>query len=155
VRKDAFALDVGISPAGALARLSSAINRPKRRSLGVFKLENEFLGRVNATEFEIWERGQHAIHARGHVRGRRAGTRIEMRFVLSTRARILLPVFAVLYALLSLGFALGDPAQAGVKIAVALAGALLIALIFLAGALRQRADLRRFVERLFADTPPT
>jgi len=155
VRNNAFVLDVSVAPEGALARLSSAINRPKKRALGLFKLENEFVGVVRASEFEIWERRQHAIHARGRMRGRRGGTRIEMRFVLPTRQRVLVMVFFALYAALALGltFQPTAPAETGTRVIAAIAGALAIALIFFVGARRQRADLRAFVERLFGDLP--
>ena len=148
-----MAFDVSVAPEGALARLASAINRPKRRALGLFKLESEFLGSVRANEFEIWERGQHAIHARGKVKGRRGGTRIEMRFVLSTRARVLMAIFVLLYGALALEFVLrpGETAEIAAKAAVAIGGLGVIGLIFFIGARRQQADLRAFVERVFGD----
>lgn len=151
--QDTFAFDLSVAPEGALARLSSAINRPKKRVLGLLKLENEFIGVVRVGEFEIWERRQHAIHARGRVRGRRGGTCIEIRFVISTGSRILLAVFFALYVALAVGFTV-QPAEsidARTKVLGAIAGAATLALIFVAGALRQRADLRVFVERLFSD----
>ncbi len=146
-------LDVRIAPEGVVARVAAAINRPARRSLGVFKLENEFVGVVRPGEFEIWERRQHAIHARGRIDARRGGTRISATFVLSGRSRVLLAAFAVLYVLLSLDLAARDPALAlPVPPSVVLvAGALVIATVFAAGARKQRADLHRFVSRLFAD----
>ncbi len=146
-------LDLSIAPDGASDRLRAAINRPVRRSFGLFKLENEFVGLVRAREFEIWERRQHAIHARGRIDARRGGTRISATFVLSGRSRVLLAAFFVLYLLLSLDLASRDPALAlPVPPSVVLvAGALVIAAVFAAGAWKQRADLRRFVSRLFAD----
>ena len=150
---DTLVLDVRIAPEGVRARLARSINRPKKRALGLFKMENEYLGRVREHEFEIWERGQHAVHARGRVRGRRGGTRIEARFVLPARTRVLLPVFFALYLTVALGIALRDPRDLAAKTVVAALGALLIGAIFALGAARQRADLRTFLERVFGDVP--
>lgn len=142
-----------VAPERALALLSSAINRPKKRALGLFKLENEFVGVVRTADFEIWERRQHAVHARGRVRARRGGTRIEILFALSTRSRILLTVFFALYVTVAIGFAIQpeESIDARTKVLVAIAGAATIAAFFVAAARRQHSDLRVFVERLFGD----
>jgi hypothetical protein len=146
---------VAVAPEGAFARLSAAINRPKKRALGVFKLESEFVGIVRSGEFEIWERREHAIHAIGRMRGRRGGTRIDVRFVLTPRARVLGAAFFGLYALLAVGFALqpGDPGRTATNVFVLVLGAATVAGIFIAGTRKQRADLRSFIDRLFADLP--
>ena len=102
-------LEVAIAPEGALVRVSQAINRPKRRSLGIFKMENEFVGVVADGGFEIWERGQRAVHARAQVRARRGGTRIELRFLLPVYTRVLVVLFFVLYAAVAAGIALLPP----------------------------------------------
>jgi len=148
-------LEVAIAPEGALARVSQAINRPKRRSLGIFKMENEFVGVVADGGFEIWERGQRAVHARAQVRARRGGTRIELRFLLPVYTRVLVVLFFVLYAAVAAGIALLPPDRSLSieELLLTVAGASVLAAIFRIAARRQRADLRTFVESLFKDVP--
>jgi len=148
-------LEVAIAPEGALARVSQAINRPKRRSLGIFKMENEFVGVVADGGFEIWERGQRAVHARAQVRARRGGTRIELRFLLPVYTRVLVVLFFVLYAAVAAGIALLPPDRSLSidELLLTAAGASVLAAIFRIAARRQRADLRTFVESLFKDVP--
>ena len=148
-------LEVAIAPEGALVRVSQAINRPKRRSLGIFKMENEFVGVVADGGFEIWERGQRAVHARAQVRARRGGTRIELRFLLPVYTRVLVVLFFVLYAAVAAGIALLPPDRSLSieELLLTVAGASVLAAIFRIAARRQRADLRTFVESLFKDVP--
>ena len=148
-----WSLDLAIAPDAALARIEADINRRRKRAFGVLKTENEFVGVTGSMGFEIWERQKRAIHARGDLRARRGGTRLEVRFLLPMRTRVLLGVFAVLYVLVIIGIAElpPDPDVSAVELAIGVAGGLLLAALFAAGARSQRADLRTFLERVFAD----
>jgi len=148
-----WTLDVRIAPEGAQSRVSGAINKRKKRLFGVLKVEKEFVGRVADGGFEIWERQQRAIHAVAQLRARRGGTRIEMRFVVPLRTWILLAVFFALYVIVAAGLVLEEPStrMTPSEVAVATAGALVLAAIFTIAARAQRAALREFVERLFSD----
>ncbi len=150
-------LDVAIAPEGAIARVSAAINRPKKRALGVFKVENEYVGVVQGLEFEIWERHQRAVHAIGQVRGKRGGSRIELRTFLPPRTRTLLGLFFALYAIIAIGLASQgvDPTVTSEEFVIAVGGGALLVFIFTVSARRQSADLRAFVERLFRDAQMT
>ncbi len=150
-----WSVDVAIAPDGALQRIAAATNRPKKRAFGVFKTENEYLGFIRDDIFEIWERQQRAVHALGSVRGRRGGSRIEVRFVIPTRTRALLVGFFALYAVAAAGTALRDGEALGgaEELIIAVVGALVLALIFTAAIARQRAGLRGFFDRLFPDLP--
>jgi hypothetical protein len=152
---DDWSLDVAIAPAGAIAKIASAINRPRKRAFGVLKTDNEFVGFIRDDTFEIWERQKRAIHGRGTVRGLRGGSRIEMRLAPRRVTKLLLGLFFVLYALVAAGIATQPPrTDIGVEeIVISLVGAVLLAAIFAASAARQRADLERFVERTFSDVP--
>jgi len=148
-----WSTDIAIAPDAALARIEADINRRRKRVLGVLKTENEFVGVTGPLGFEIWERQKRAIHARGELRARRGGTRLEVRFLLPLRTRILLGAFAVLYVLVIIGIAElpPDPSISPVELVIGAAGALVLSALFAAGARSQRADLRAFLERLFAD----
>ncbi len=146
-------LDVPLPPDAALARVRASINLPRKRALGIFKTQNEYVGVVAADAFEIWERRAHAVHAVGRVRGRRGGSRIEVEFHVNPRARILTVLFYVLYAAAVVQFlALRTSAPSGSLDAVVVAaGALAPAAIFAISAARQRANLLGFVSRLYAE----
>jgi hypothetical protein len=150
-----LSLDVATAPQGALTRISAGINRRPKRLLGVLKIENEYVGYVHGDRFEIWERRQRAVHAIGTVRGRGGGSHIEVEFVLPLRTRILIVLFFALYATVAAGFALNssDDAVTFERLAAAAVGALVVAVIFVVAASRQRSDLRGLVERLFRDVP--
>ena len=151
----AMSLDVAAAPQGALGRISAGINRKPKRLLGVLRVENEYIGYAHGDRFEIWERRQRAVHALGTIQPRRGGSHIEVRFVLPMRTRALIVVFFALYAAVAAGLAVGSSNNAGVveKLLVAALGAAALAVIFFAAGLRQRSDLRGFVERLFVDVP--
>jgi hypothetical protein len=153
--KPDLVLEVAIAPAAALTRISSAINRKRQRMFGILKTQNEYVGHVGDDGFEIWERQQRAVHARGRVIGQRGGTRIEVDIGLPTLSRVLIAVFFALYAALSVGIAVRSPGDVltGEDIAIAVGGALVLIFIFVTAARRQRADLRALIEQLFADTP--
>jgi hypothetical protein len=150
-----WSVDVAIAPAGAIAKIASAINRPKKRAFGVLKTENEFVGFTHGDTFEIWERQKRAIHGRGTVRGLRGGSRIEMQLAPRRLTKILVGVFFALYALVAVGIATQPPrTNIGIEeIVISLVGAALLAAIFAASAAQQRADLQRFVERTFTEVP--
>ena len=153
--KPDLVLDLAIAPAAALTRVSSAINRKRQRAFGIFKTQNEYVGRVRDGDFEVWERQQRAVHAVGTVRDRRGGSHIEVRFLIPTRTRVLTAVFFALYAVVAVGLAFRSP-QDTVTTEKALAaggGALALIAIFAVAAVRQRHDLRGFVNGLFGDVP--
>jgi hypothetical protein len=152
---DAWSLDVAIAPAGAMAKIASAINQPKKRAFGVLKTENEFVGFTHDDAFEIWERQKRAIHGRGTVQGLRGGCRVEMRIAPRGPTKLLVGVFFGLYALVAAGIATQPPrTDIGIEeIVISLGGAVLLAAIFAAGATQQRVDLQRFLERTFTDVP--
>ncbi|MEK7863048.1 MAG: hypothetical protein AAB295_07275, partial [Chloroflexota bacterium] len=100
---------MAIAPEGAIARVSAGINRRPKRSFGVLKTENEYVGVVRESEFEIWERNQRAVHAIGRIGGRRGGSRIELRFAIPPRTRALLLGFFALYAVVAAGLAQQGP----------------------------------------------
>jgi hypothetical protein len=152
---DVWSLDVAIAPASALAKLASAINRPKKRAFGVLKTQSEYVGFVRDDTFEVWERQGRAIHALGTIRGRRGGSRVEVRLVLPRIRKIIIGIFFGLYALVAAGIATQPPrTDIGIEeVAIAVGGAVLLAAIFAASAARQRADLRRFLEQTFSDVP--
>ena len=150
---DDLALDVRLAPAAVAERIASAINRPPRRAFGLLKTENEFVGVVRGTEFEIWERRSHAVHAVGSVRGRRGGSRLELRTRVTPRTRVQLVLFFALFALAVLLFAL-TPSERPPLLPtplIGLVGAAVLGAVFYLGTGRQRADLERFVRGLFAD----
>ena len=146
-------MDVAIAPESSLGRVATAINRRSKRMFGILKTENEYVGNVRDGEFEIWERRQRAVRLRGQVRARAGGTRMELRFVLPLRTRTLIVLFFVLYIVVAIGIAARPPETvlSVQELLIAVAGAVVLALIFLAAAERQRRDLRAFVESLFKD----
>jgi hypothetical protein len=152
---DDWSVDIAIAPAGAMAKIASAINQPKKRAFGVLKTENEFVGFTHNDTFEIWERQKRAIHGRGTVRGLRGGSRIEMQLAPRRVTTILVGVFFVLYALVAAGIATQPPRpEIGFEeIAIAVGGAVLLAAIFAASAAQQRTDLQRLLERTFSEVP--
>ena len=152
---DDWSVDIAIAPAGAMAKIASAINRPKKRAFGVLKTENEFVGFTHNDTFEIWERQKRAIHGRGTVRGLRGGSHIEMRSAPRGATKVLVGVFFALYALVAAGIATQPPrTDIGVEeIVISLGGAALLAAIFAASAAQQRADLQRFLDGTFKDAP--
>jgi len=148
-----WSLDLAIAPDGALQRIAAAINLPKKRSFGIFKLQNEFVGFIREDTFEIWERQGRAIHGYGRIRGRRGGSRIDVRPALPPRTKVLIGIFFSLYALVAAGIATQPPeSDVGLEeLIIAAAGAAVLALIFMASAAKQRADLRRFIDQVFDD----
>ena len=151
VKPPEFVLDVDVAPAGALTRLAAAINQRPKRAFGVLKTTNEYVGVVTEDAFEIWERRQRAVHAVGRVVPRRGGTRIEVRSAISPPTRVLLALFFGLYVAVAVGIALRspDPAVTIDEIIIAAAGLIVLGVLFISAARRQRADLRAFLEGLF------
>jgi hypothetical protein len=152
---DHWSLDVAIAPADAMAKVASAINRPKKRAFGVLKTENEFVGFAHDDTFELWERQKRAIHGRGTVRGVRGGSRIEVRLASRGPTKVLLGTFFALYALVAAGIATQPPRPdvSIEEIVISVIGAALLAAVFAASAAQQRADLHRFLERTFSEVP--
>jgi hypothetical protein len=150
-----WALDVGIAPEAALARLGGAINQRPKRAFGVLKTQKEFVGGVAGEYFEIWERSQRAVHAVGHVWLHSRGTHIEIRFLLPPITKGLIVVFFALYVVAVGAFTLRAPdaTAAVVDMVIGAGGAVVLAMLFTSAARQQRADLRAFVERVFGDVP--
>jgi len=148
-------LEVAIAPEAALARVSRAINRRSKRMFGVLKTENEYVGVVADGAFEIWERQQRAVHAVGRVSGTHGGSRIELRLVVPLRTWALIIVFFVLYVVVAAGISVRppEPEVSARDLAISAAGVAALIGIFTVGARSQRAALRAFVDRLFADLP--
>ena len=146
-------LDLAIAPAAALARVERSINRRGRRLFGIFKTEKEFVGQVFDGGFEVWERQQRAIHLVGLVRGRRGGTRAELRYVLAPVTRVVTVIFFVLYFVGTIGLSLRepDPALSAVELVSVVAGAAVLGAGFAFFARRQRADLKAFAARVLSD----
>jgi len=138
-----------------VAKIATAINRPRKRAFGVLKTENEFVGFTRDDTFEIWERQKRAIHAHGTVRGLRGGSRIEMRLAPRGPTKVLIGTFFVLYALVAVGIATQPPRPeiSIEEIVISMVGAALLAVIFAASATQQRTDLRRFLDGTFKDVP--
>jgi len=157
VRAVAFdwSLDVAIAPAGAKAKIVSAMNQPKKRAFGVLKTGNEFVGFTHDDTFEIWERQKRAIHARGTIRGLRGGSRIDVRFAPRGPTKVLVGTFFALYALVAVGIATQPPRPdiSIEEIVISLVGAALLAVIFAASAAQQRSDLQRLLEQTFSEVP--
>ena len=150
-----WALDVGIAPEAALARLSGAINQRPKRVFGVLKIQKEFVGAIASEHFEIWERSQRAVHGVGRFSPVSGGTRVEMRFLIPPVTKALIVVFFALYVLAAGGFVLAarDATVALANVIIGIGGAVVLAILFASAARRQRADLRVFVERVFGDVP--
>ena len=152
---DDWSLDVAIAPAGAKAKIVSAMNQPKKRAFGVLKTGNEFVGFTHGDTFEIWERQKRAIHGRGTIRGLRGGSRIEMRLAPRGPTKVLVGTFFGLYALVAAGIATQPPRSdvSFEEIVISVFGAGLLAVIFAASAAQQRADLQRHLEQTFSQVP--
>ena len=152
---DDWSLEVAIAPAGAMAKIAAAINQPKKRAFGVLKTENEYVGFLHDGTFEIWERQGRAIHGFGTIRGRRGGSRIEIRFAMTRFTKAVVGLFFILYAFAAAGIATQPPrTDIGMEeVAIALVGAAALAVLFAVSASQQRAQLRRFVDQVFSDVP--
>ncbi len=148
-----YVLDVPVAPEALASRLRAAISVRPKRAFGVIKVHSEWVGLVGGKEFDVWERQQHATHARGRIIGRRGGSRVEARIGLTRRAGLLAVLFFALFAFVAVGF-LGRPEGPGsgqASVGVAALGALAIAGLFWSYSLRQRAALRRFLNEVFRE----
>ena len=147
------ALEVPLAPEGVLSRVRDGINRPPKRTLGL-KMGPEFVGVVQGNAFEIWERGQHAVHLLGQVKGVRGGSRVELRTSMSLRTKVFVVVFFVIFVAVAWGFATlpsDRPAPAFVAPLGALTGGAAAALIIWHSARSQRRALRKFVGSLLGE----
>lgn len=150
-----FLLEVAVAPEGLASRLRARINQRPKRMLGVIKVSNEWIGRVEGNEFAVWERRQHAVRAHGRIRGQRGGSRVEARIALSPRSRNLMIAFFALFATGAVG-ALSAPEGLGLSpasLTVAFLAGLATLLVFWVGSLRQRAALRAFLADVFQESP--
>jgi len=147
-----WSLDVPIAPEAVVQRIARAINLPKKRLLGLLKTEREYVGVVGGQDFEIWERQGRAVHAVGRVRAVRGGSRLEARFVVTPRTRLLLMLFFPLYVLAAFGIAAqGVHGISLTSLGAAIVGALVLASIFALAARTQRGQLRQFLEKMFVE----
>ena len=141
-----------MAPEAAVQRIARSINLPKKRLFGLLKTTREYVGVVDGLDFEIWERQGRAIHAVGRIRAVRGGGRVETRFMVTPRTRVLLLVFYVLYTLGAFGVAVrGDQGLSVTSLAIAIAGSLVLTATFALGARQQREQLRAFVADLYRD----
>ena len=150
-----WSTDLDVAPEASLARLRAAINLPRKRLFGLLKTRPEFLGWVDGSEFEIWERQDRAVHAFGEIRPRRGGGTVRLRFALPLRTKILVALFFVLYG--AAGLEVGNRGEVWPSAATVLlvaVGALVIAAIFTIAARHQRDQLRAFVERVLTEERP-
>lgn len=148
-------LEVPVAPEGLASRLRSRLGQKPKRVLGVIKISNEWVGRVEGSEFAVWERRKHAVRAHGRIRGQRGGSRVEARIALSPRSRNLMIGFFLLFATGAVG-GLTAPEGLGLSpasLTVAFLAGLATLLIFWVGALRQRAELRAFLADVFRASP--
>ena len=148
-------MDLDVAPEASLARLRSAINLPRKRLFGLLKTRQEYLGWVDGSGFEIWERQDRAVHAFGEIRPRRGGGTVRLRFALPMRTKALLVLFFVLYA--GAGLEVGRRGEvwpSAATVALVALGGLIIAGIFTVAARRQRDQLRAFVERVLTEERP-
>ena len=146
-----WSCDVALAPERALRRLAVAIDQRPKRAFGVLKTENEFVGAISGTDFEIWERRQRAVHAVGRAQPKAGGSRVEVRFVIPPLTRVLLIVFVALYAAVAVGIASQPPDTrvAADELIIAAVGAVVVGGLFYGAARRQAADLASFLETVF------
>lgn len=149
--EEEYVRDIEVAPDHLLGLLRAELAKRPRRMFGVLKQGDEFIGVVEAGEFAVWERQQHATRAVGRVRGRRGGSRIEARIGVTRRTRVLMVIFFVLFGLGAYGVLLrGEGLRAdatGIGFAIAAGVATLV--MFWVVSLRQRARLRGFMDRVF------
>lgn len=144
-------LEVALAPAAVLAKVAASVNRREKRLFGIVKTKKEFVGALFDGGFEVWERQQRAIHLVGHVRAKRGGTRVELRYVLAPVTRVVTVIFFALYFIGTVGLSLRapDPGLSAVELVAIVLGAALLAAGFFYSARRQREDLAAFVAGLF------
>lgn len=146
-----YVRDIDVAPEGVASRLRGAINLKPKRVLGLLKVSSEFIGVVAEGEFAVWERSGHATQARGLIRPRRGGTRVEARIGLRQRTLVLGAVFFALFALIAYQLITSAEAPGGpAAVVFAVVAAAFTAWLFWSASLRQRAALRRFLDEVFA-----
>ncbi len=150
---ESLVIEVAVAPEGLASRLRARISQRPKRVLGVIKVSDEWIGRVQGNEFAVWERRQYAMRATGRIRGQRGGSRVEIRIALTRRTWLLLGVFFGLFMFGAVG-ALTTPEGLGISpatLALAVAAGLGTLALFWAASLRQRAALRKFLSDVFRD----
>lgn len=148
-------IEVPIAPEALASRLRSRLNQRPKRAFGVLKVTDEWIGAVQGHEFAVWERRQHAMRARGRIRGVRGGSRIEAHIALERRSAVMLTVFLALFAIGAIGI-LTQPRGLGISpatLALAVIAGFATVLVFWIASLRQRAALRRFLADVFRVAP--
>lgn len=150
-----YTRDVAVAPEALASRLGRAINQKPKRMLGVLKVTSEWIGVVAGHEFVVWERQGHATRAIGTIKGRRGGSRVDVRIGITKRTRILTVVFFALFIAASLGI-LTRQEGLGIEpsgLAVAALGAFVTLTLFWSASLRQRAALRAFLDGVLSEPP--
>ena len=148
-----WSCDVALAPERALQRLAVAIDQRPKRAFGVLKTQNEFVGAISGTDFEVWERRQRAVHAVGSAQPRAGGSRVVVRFVIPPVTRFLLVLFFALYVAVAVGIATQPPDTRIIadELIIAAAGAAVTGGLFYGAARRQTADLTSFLEAVFTE----
>lgn len=148
-------IEAPLAPEALASRLRGRLDQKPKRAFGVLKVTDEWIGSVNGNEFTVWERRQHAMRARGRIRGVRGGSRVEARIALERRSAVMLTLFLALFAVGAIGI-LTQPRGLGVSpatLALAVIAGLATLLVFWIASLRQRAALRRFLADVFRAAP--
>jgi hypothetical protein len=148
-----YVFEVDVAPEALSARLRTAINKQPKRMFGVLKVSSHWVGAISGNEFAVWEKQQHATRAEGRIRGRRGGSRIEVRIGVTRRAQFLVAVLLILFFAASLGILTreGSLGLGPTGLGVAALGAVVTLTVFWSAALSQRAALRRFLNQVFRE----
>lgn len=147
---EAYVRDVPVAPEAVAARLRASLNVRPRRALGVLKIGAEWKGTVNGHEFVIWEKQQRTTRMVGRIRARRGGSRVEARLEVRRRTWLLLAVFMALFVWTSYGLLQRDTGMGlgPAGLATAALATVTMALAFWSFAMRQRAMLKAFLDRV-------
>lgn len=148
-------IEAPIAPEALASRLRSRLGQKPRRAFGVLKVTDEWVGAVQGNEFTVWERRNHAIRARGRIRGVRGGSRVEARVALQRRSAVMLVIFLAVFAVGAIGI-LTQPRGLGISpgtLVLVVGAGVTTLLVFWVASLRQRAALRAFLADVFRASP--
>ncbi|MBM4434088.1 MAG: hypothetical protein FJ028_03065 [Chloroflexi bacterium] len=143
-----------VAPEALAARLRAAINVRPKRALGVIKVGPEWKGTVGGHEFVIWEKQQRTTRMVGRIRSRRGGSRVEARLEVRRRTWLFLAVLVVLFVWTSYGLLQRDTGMGlgPAGLATAALATLAMVLAFWSFAMRQRAQLKAFLDEVLRAT---
>lgn len=146
-----YVREVDVAPEALVSRLRARINRPPKRALGVLKVSAEWVGKVSGNDFSVWEKQQHATLARGTIRGRRGGSRVDAHIGVRRRTWIMVVVFFALFVFGSYGLLQREEGMGlgPSGLAVAAIGIFVTLSLFWSASLRQRSALRAFLNDVF------